>query len=403
MKVGATTRKAAALLCVMLTATACGFQGLNSLPLPGAAGRGPDAAIYHVEISNVGTLEQNSPVMVDDVVVGSVAKMRVKGWHADVEVSVRPEVQIPANVQARVGQTSLLGSMHVALDPPLGQAPQGRLLPGATIPMSQASAFPSTERTLSTLSTVVNSGGLGQIGDIIHSFNAALRGRVPEARNLLTRLDRFIGVFDDQRADVIASIEALDRLSGALVAQRDVVRQALDEIPPALDVLVAQRPQFTTALDRLRAFSQTTVGVVNDTQTDLVATLSNLEPTVRALADVGPDIDTALAFLPVMPFGQNLIDRGIRGDYMNLFAVFDLTVPRLKRTLLSGTRWGDPHALLVPAPGDPGYDAFYANPLNAPLASPPPAPAADPTAPEPAPAPGEPPPADAAVPSSGGR
>ncbi|KUH83091.1 MULTISPECIES: MCE family protein [unclassified Mycobacterium] len=387
----------------MLTATACGFQGLNSLPLPGAAGRGPDAAIYHVEISNVGTLEQNSPVMVDDVVVGSVAKMRVKGWHADVEVSVRPEVQIPANVQARVGQTSLLGSMHVALDPPLGQAPQGRLLPGATIPMSQASAFPSTERTLSTLSTVVNSGGLGQIGDIIHSFNAALRGRVPEARNLLTRLDRFIGVFDDQRADVIASIEALDRLSGALVAQRDVVRQALDEIPPALDVLVAQRPQFTTALDRLRAFSQTTVGVVNDTQTDLVATLSNLEPTVRALADVGPDIDTALAFLPVMPFGQNLIDRGIRGDYMNLFAVFDLTVPRLKRTLLSGTRWGDPHALLVPAPGDPGYDAFYANPLNAPLASPPPAPAADPTAPEPAPAPGEPPPADAAVPSSGGR
>ena len=41
--------------CAMLTATGCAFQGVNSLPLPGAVGRGPGANIYHVEIANVGT------------------------------------------------------------------------------------------------------------------------------------------------------------------------------------------------------------------------------------------------------------------------------------------------------------------------------------------------------------
>jgi virulence factor Mce-like protein len=388
MKLGTTVRTGlATAFCVVLTSTACAFQGVNSLPLPGAVGRGVNAAVYHVELANVGTLEPNSPVMVDDVVVGSVARMTVKGWHANLEVSVRPDVVVPANVVATVGQTSLLGSMHVALDPPLGKPPQGRLQPGATIPLTQSAAFPSTERTLSTLSTVVNSGGLGQVGDIIHSFNIALSGHQSEARDLLGRLDRLVGVFDRQRGDVIASIEALNRLSGTLYTQHEVIRQALSEIPPALDVLNQQRPQFTTALDRLGAFSRTASSVVNDTQGDLVTNLSNLSPTVGALADVGPDIDVALAFLPVMPFGQNLIDRGVRGDYMNLFAVFDLTVPRLKRTLFAGTRWGDEHALLVPAPGDPGYDAFY-NPLTAPLAPPPstatePTPAAD--------APGHPP------------
>ena len=40
---------------------------------------------------------------------------------------------------------------------------------------------------------------------------------------------------------------------------------------------------------------------------------------------------------------------------MNLFAVIDLTVPRLKRTLFLGTRWGEEGAKLVPAPGDPWY------------------------------------------------
>ena len=62
----------------MLLATGCGFNGLNSLPLPGAMGRGPGASVYHVEVANVGTLEANSPVMVDDVIVGSISKMSVR-------------------------------------------------------------------------------------------------------------------------------------------------------------------------------------------------------------------------------------------------------------------------------------------------------------------------------------
>ncbi|MGA3255550.1 MAG: mammalian cell entry protein, partial [Mycobacterium sp.] len=70
--------------CVMVAATGCAFSGLNSLPLPGAVGRGPGASVYHVEIANVGTMEANSPVMIDDVIVGSISRMTVRGWHADV-------------------------------------------------------------------------------------------------------------------------------------------------------------------------------------------------------------------------------------------------------------------------------------------------------------------------------
>lgn len=145
--------------CVMVTATGCAFHGLNSLPLPGAVGRGPGANIYHVELPNVGTMESNSPVMIDDVVVGSVGQMRVQGWHADVEISVKRDVVVPANVVATVGQTSLLGSMHVELNTPLGQQGSGRLQPGATIPLSRSSAYPSTEQTLSSLGAVVNGEG----------------------------------------------------------------------------------------------------------------------------------------------------------------------------------------------------------------------------------------------------
>jgi virulence factor Mce-like protein len=286
--------------------------------------------------------------------------MTVRGYHADVEVSVEPGVVVPANAAPTVGQTSLLGSSHLALDPPLGEAPRGRLESGATVPLDRSATYPSTEATLSSLSAVVNTGALGQIGDVIHNVSTALSGREGEIRQLLTRFDTFVGVLDAQRDNVVAAIHALDRLAGDLAQQRDVIARALDRIPAALDVLIAQRPNLTAALDRLRVFSDTTTSLVREIKTDFVDNVTNLEPTLRALADVGPDLDTALAFATTFPYPQNLIDRAVRGDYMNYYLVLDLTVNRLKRGLMLGTRWGQPDLPLVPAPGDPGYDAYYA-------------------------------------------
>ncbi|MGV0646259.1 MCE family protein [Mycolicibacterium sp. XJ2546] len=364
-------RLTVAVSCAAIGLTGCSFQGINSLPLPGAVGRGADAVTYHVEVANVATLESNSPVMMNDVVVGSVGKMTVDNWHANVEVSVKPDVVIPANAVASVGQTSLLGSMHLALNPPLGEEPSGRLQPGATIPLSESSTYPSTERTLSSLSMVVNGGGLGQIGDVIHNFSTTISGREPEIRELLTRLDNFIGVLDTQRDDIIATITQLNRVAGTFAGQRDVIDRALKEIPPAIDVLIKERPNLTTALEKLGQFGDTATTLVNDAGDDLVKDLENLGPALGAIADIGPDLNLALLWATAFPYGPTFADRITRGDYINLFATFDLTYPRLKKTLLLGTRWGDENAKLIPAPGDPYWANYSYSPMTLGVAPPP--------------------------------
>jgi virulence factor Mce-like protein len=364
-------RATVAVATVASVATGCAFQGLNSLPLPGATGRGPGAAIYHVTLANVATLESNSPVMLNDVVVGSIGTMRLKGSQADVEISVEPGVSVPNNVVAAVAQTSVLGSMHLQLVLPPDQSAQGRLVPGATIPLSKTSTYPSTEQTLSTLAAVVNGGGLGLIGDIIHTFNTAFVGHEGEVRDIIARLNRLMEVLDRQRGKVIATIAALDRLTQSFASQRDTVDTALREISPALDVLIRERPRITTALEKLHTFSDTAHSVIDDVHTDLVRNLTNLEPTLRSLADVGPDLDMALAYGTTFPLSQNFIDRAVRGDYVNMYTIFDLTIPRLKRSLFLGTRWGQEGAELVPAPGDPWYLTHTNNPLEFGLTPPP--------------------------------
>jgi len=365
-------RMLAVAVCVVVTATGCAFQGVNSLPLPGAVGRGPGAVVYHVQIANVSTLESNSPVMMNDVVVGSVGKMDTEDWHANVDISVKPDVVIPANVVASVGQTSLLGSMHLALNTPLGQQPEGRLAPGATIGLNESSTYPTTEETLSSLSVLVNAGGLGQIGDIVHTFNKALSGREADFRDLLTQLDAFVGTLDQQRQSMVGTLDAMNTIASNFAGRRDVIDQALQRIPRALEVLDRKRPQLTTALTKLGEFSQTANRLVNDTQADLVKNLQNLGPTIQALADVGPDLDASLAYATVFPYGQNLIDRAIRGDYINLFATVDLSGPRLRKSIFLGTRGGQEGRDLVPLPGEPYFQRYTYDPVGLPIEPPPP-------------------------------
>src|SRR6201993_3591492 len=128
----------------------CQFGGLNTVALPGTAGHGPGSYSITVDLADVATLPQNSPVMIDDVTVGSVsgndAMQRPDGtFFAAVKLALDRNVVLPANSIARVAQTSLLGSQHVELAAPTNQMPMGRLADGSTIQESRTSRYPTTE------------------------------------------------------------------------------------------------------------------------------------------------------------------------------------------------------------------------------------------------------------------
>jgi phospholipid/cholesterol/gamma-HCH transport system substrate-binding protein len=119
----------------------------------------------------------------------------------------------------------------------------------------------------------------------------------------------------------------------------------------------------------------------------LVRNLKNLEPTIRAIANVGPDLDQTIEYAAHYPFTQSLIDRGVRGDYFNLFFEFDLTIPRLKKSIFLGTHWGQLKEELVAAPGDPWFLNYTLDPLHAGVYPPPLPPNALPPGPPPPPGP----------------
>lgn len=318
----------------------CGnWQGLNSLPLPGTAGRGAGAFTIQAQMPDVDNLEPNSRVRVGDVTVGNVMRIERQGWNALVTMRLNGDVQLPANAIAKVGQTSLLGSLHIELGPPADQPATGSLHEGSLIPLSSSSLYPTTEQTLAAVSLLLNGGGVGQVQDITKAFSTAFTGREADLRSLITQLDTFISYANDQKHDIIDATESLNNLVGQVAEQKPVVDKALQTIPDALEVLKDQRTQLADALTQLGAFSALAADSVNQTKEALVAELRDLGPVLQSLADAGPALTRALSFYPTFPWPKDTLDNWMRGDYANLSLIFDLTLSRIDSGMFTGTRW----------------------------------------------------------------
>jgi phospholipid/cholesterol/gamma-HCH transport system substrate-binding protein len=326
----------AAMLSVV---SACGWRGLNSLPLPGTAGKGAGSYTVQVQLPDVTTLQQNSRVRVGDVTVGNVEKVERQEWHALVTLRLAGQVDLPANATAKLGQTSLLGSVHIELAPPIGVNPRGNLHEGSLIPLSSTGMYPTTEQTLSAASLLLNGGGLGQLQDITQSLSTAFGGRERDLRSLIIQLDTFIAHLNDQSSDIITATDKLNNLTGQFAADKPVVDRALNTIPNALAVLKDERTHLADAVDQLGKFSALTANAVNQTKESLVSEVRELGPVFDSLANAGPALTRALSYLATYPWPNETLGNWIRGDYANLSAVFDLTLSRLDAGFFTGTRW----------------------------------------------------------------
>lgn len=326
----------------------CAFGGLNSLDMPGTEGHGRGAYTITVELPDVATLPQNSPVMVDDVTVGSVsgieAVQRPDGtFFAAVKVSLNGDVDLPGNASAKVAQTSLLGSQHIDLIPPVDQAGEGKLRDGSNIPLSRAGRYPTTEEVLSSLGVVVSKGNLGALQDVTDELYNAVAGRTGQFADLLPQLAELTTSLDQQTNDIVAALEGLDRFAGVLARGKDSLGRALDSLPAALKVLNDNRTNIVDAFTALQTFAGVASNVLAGIKEDFPADFKDLYPIIKALNDNADDFIKDLEFLPTFPFHYKYLRNAVRGDYLNVFVTFDLTVRRTGESVFTTSKGLDPN------------------------------------------------------------
>ncbi|OBH76036.1 mammalian cell entry protein [Mycobacterium scrofulaceum] len=325
----------------------CQFNGLNSVSMPGTAGHGAGAYSITVDLPDVATLPQNSPVMVDDVTVGSVsgiqAVQRPDGsFYAAVKLALDSNVVLPANSTATIAQTSLLGSMHVDLARPKDKPAVGRLKDGSKISESNTGRYPTTEEVLSALGVVVNKGNVGALEEITDETYKAVAGRQDQFVDLMPRLAELTAGLNRQVNDIIDAVDGLNRFSASLARDKDNLGRALDTLPDAIRVLNKNRDHIVEAFSALHKLANVTSRILAKTKVDFAADLKDLYAVAKALNDNRKNFVTSLQILLTFPFPNYGIKQAVRGDYLNVFTTFDLTLRRIGETFFT-TAYFDPN------------------------------------------------------------
>ncbi len=325
-----------AFLLVPVVLTSCTWRGIANVPLPVGRGTGADRLTIYVQMPDTLALNTNSRVRVADVWVGTVRAIALKNWIATLTLDLDPGVKLPANATAKIGQTSLLGTQHVELAAPKNPSAQP-LKSGDTIALKNSSAYPTVERTLASVAVILNGGGLANLDAIQTEVVNILDGHADQIRELLGRLDTFVGELNRQRDDLTRAIDSTNQLLTIVANRDDTLDRVLTEIPPLIQHFADTRNLFADATESLGRLSDVANQTLADTRPNLNRNLQSLQRPLRQLGLGSPYIVGALKLGLTAPFNIDDISQVIRGDYVNVSPVLDLTLSSLDNAMLSGT------------------------------------------------------------------
>jgi phospholipid/cholesterol/gamma-HCH transport system substrate-binding protein len=329
--------RALALVMVALVLSSCGsWKGIANVPLPGGPGTASKKTTIYVQMPDTLALNVNSRVRVADVYVGRVRAIELKNWVATVTLDLQPDIKLPQNTLAKIGQTSLLGSQHVQLDSPPDPSPQ-LLKNGDTIPLKNSSSFPSTERVLASIATILRGGGISNLETIQTEIFNVLNGRGDQIREFLNRLDTFTDELNQQRQDITHAIDSTNRLLTIVGQRNDTLDRVLTEFPPLIKHFADTKDLFADAITALGRISSAADNALAPSSANLHTNLQNLQRPLKQLGRASPYLIGALKLMLTAPFSIENVPKVVRGDYLNVSLMVDLTLSAIDNGVLTGT------------------------------------------------------------------
>jgi phospholipid/cholesterol/gamma-HCH transport system substrate-binding protein len=320
------------LLVGSLLLTGCEFD-VYKLPLPGGTDTGDDPLTVRVVFADVLDLVPKSTVKVNDVSVGQVTDISLRGSNAEVTLELRNDTELPANALAEIRQTSLLGEKFVQLGPPPEGAAEEPLASGDVIPLERSGRNPEVEEVLGALSLLLNGGGVAQLKTIAEELNLALEGREGAARSVLDQIRQLMTQLDDNKADIVDAIESLNRLAISVREQEGTIDATLEQLPSALTSLDQQRGDLVRMLRALNRLGDVGVRVIRASKDSTIESLRLLDPVLTELAATGDNFAKSFNVFLTYPFVDEVVGRDPQvarnlhmGDYTNLSIELDVSV-----------------------------------------------------------------------------
>ncbi|MEV7092514.1 MCE family protein [Amycolatopsis sp. NPDC051045] len=244
----------------------------------------------------------NSDVRVLGVAIGSVSAVEPNGTDVKVTMTLKPDVQLPADPGAVVITPSLVADRYVQLTPVYHGGPQ--LADGASIPRERTATPVEVDDLLHSLNQLMAALGPqgankdGAVSDVLTRSADYLNGTGQTIGQAIKNLGEFARTASDSKDDLFTSVDNISKFTAMLAANDGQVKQAISQIASLSEVLADQRDQFSGALTELTQALSVVQGFLKDNRGKVQSDVDKLADVTKVLVNQKNSLAEALDAAP---------------------------------------------------------------------------------------------------------
>ena len=269
---------------------------------------------------DIGDLVSGHSVQVADVRVGSITKIELtEDYKARITMSVKDGLELPADSEAVLRTTSLLGEKFIELRRPDTSTAGGKVLvDGGTVTRTRQA--PELEFVAEEAAQVLGGVAANDLATIVQTGGIGFKGRAVELTSLIADLSTVSGTLADQTGDIVAIIDGLDKATATLAGADDRIDSLLVNLARTTEVLANNREltlQTLRDITRLaKAQNELVFGPYKD---DIERQVRQLDAVLDLVAqrreEVGVLVDWLAKFVQKTPLG-------VPGDFAQIYGWF---------------------------------------------------------------------------------
>ncbi|GAA2725578.1 MCE family protein [Actinocorallia aurantiaca] len=298
--------------------------GASSACTPSTLGAPTGKLTLVARFSDAQNLVAGHSVQMSDIQIGSVTKVRLVGYEAEVTISVEDEYRIPAGTSAEVAQTSLLGENYVKLTLPEGgdMARGPHLQNGARI--ERTSVAPQFEQVADSAGEILRAISGDDVATLLNEGATALEGQGPKLNDMVAQSGDLLAIVAGQREELGDAIDQLAKLGRML--EKHEASFASGDIERTIGLIDDNKEKIIHTVDRLTATARQLNDKVFVGRAEKMRTmLKRLDPTLETIGSSTEQLNRLVAslaeFQEVVPKvvydGQLLLFGSIRAGFRN--------------------------------------------------------------------------------------
>jgi phospholipid/cholesterol/gamma-HCH transport system substrate-binding protein len=289
---------------------------LSSCTLPGQV-EGP--VELTATFDDVGDLVTGHSVQVADVRVGSITGIELTDdYKALVTMRIKDGLELPADSEAVLRTTSLLGEKFIELRAPT-DAVAGAMLTDGDV-LERTSTAPELEFVAEEAVNLLAGVATNDLSTLIETGSVGFGGRAVELASLIEHLSTVTGVLAEQTGSIVTIIDGLDQATGTLAGGAERIDQLLVNLAATTDALAENRELTLQTLRDLTRLAEAQNDIVfTPYRAQVEAQIQQLDAVLAAVVgqreEVGVLVDWLAEFTRKAP-------KGIPEDFAQVYGWF---------------------------------------------------------------------------------